>query len=120
MSDSRADRFRAVGEVLGLYEELERELERNSETELARLVAASREGELALAESARRLERFLVFKRRFETMGFVPYRADGGAIALREPADEPSWDFEEPPAFPYLWEAVAFVTGFAVASWLLI
>ena len=110
----RAVRLRAVGEVLGLYRDLERALRAVSDAELEQLATAARAGERALGRWARSIETFRRFKRRIEA-GLPP------ADETRREVDYGSaigpWIEEEenagPP--PYLWEALAFAIGFIVS-----
>src|SRR6185295_7006104 len=62
----RAARLRALGDLLGLYRDLERALRAVSDAELEQLATAARAGERALGRWARSIETFRRFKRRVE------------------------------------------------------
>jgi hypothetical protein len=111
--DGRSTRFSAVAEIVRLYHDVERALVQTRDTELAELAAAAREGEQALEEWARRIEAFRSFKRRFEA-GIHP--ADEPRRA-RTPlaATPPTAALDAPGPLPFLWEALAFIFGFAVS-----
>ena len=110
---SRSARFSAVGEVVGLYHDLERALAQTRDAELAQLAAAAREGEQALEVWAQRIEAFRSFKRRFEA-GIHP--ADEPGRVRTPPAAAPSaLTLDEPRRLSFVWEALAFVFGFVLS-----
>ena len=111
--DDQSTRLSAVAEAVRLYCDLERALAQTRDTELAELAKAAREGERALEEWARRIEAFRSFKRRFEA-GIHP--ADEPR-RVRAPlaATQPTAALDAPEPLPFLWEALAFVFGFAVS-----
>lgn len=111
--DARLTRLSAVAEAVRLYHDLERVLAQTGDTELAELAAAGREGERALAEWVRRIEAFRSFKRRFEA-GIHPADEPQRAGASRA-ATQPIAALDEPGPLPFLWEALAFLFGFAVS-----
>ena len=98
--------------MLRLYEQLTQALGEAADADLERLAATSRAGERALGEWARRLESLRVFKRSFENGTFERSRL----FSKSGPAPRRArWTVEEPKAIPFMWEAVAFVLGFAVS-----
>jgi hypothetical protein len=110
--DTRSARLRSVGEVVRLYEDLERALRQTADADLARLVAASRAGERALGEWARRIEAMRAVKRRVESAAERAAAVPRAAAPLRAHV---SWTLEEPRAVPFLWEALAFAVGLGVS-----
>jgi hypothetical protein len=62
----RTGRLRSVWDVVQLYERLERALGQTSDGDLERLAVASRAGERALGDWARRIESLRIYKRGFE------------------------------------------------------
>lgn len=110
---SRTTRLAAVGELVRLYEDLERALARTGDGELADLVTASRHGERELGAWARRLEEIRGLKRRFEAAIAAPHPRSGVPSVVAAPVR--GWAAGGPTAMPFVWEAVAFVVGFAIS-----
>ena len=101
----RSVRLSAVGELVRLYEHLEQALARTGDGEIAELVARSRHGERELATWARKLEELRGVKRRIE--------AEPVLVAPPPPPPVPSGVGAA--AMPFVWEALAFVLGFAIS-----
>ena len=111
--EQRRARLRAVGEVVRLYEGLERALQTVSDDELVQIATAARAGEQALDRWARSIEGFRRFKRRIAA-GLPP--ADETLEAHEdERRSAPEWLENEGGAPPFLWEALAFAIGFIVS-----
>jgi hypothetical protein len=102
----RSARLSAVGELIRLYEHLERALARTGDGEIAELVARSRHGERELATWARKLEELRGVKRRIESEP---------VLVVPAPAPEPARMGVGAAAMPFVWEALAFVIGFAIS-----
>ncbi len=97
----RVGRRRRIGELVELYEELERVLAAIDERELRRLAARTQHDERPLAFWARRVARARGVALRGQLDMLASRRAGRSRIAFR--------------AKSLVWEAVAFVVGFGVS-----
>ena len=114
--DRNRERLGAIGDLVRMHRDLERALEQAPDAELARIVAAARQGEQVLEDWARRIEVFRAFKRRYEA-GLHP--ADLAALGAPRAPEPGRGVLAEPRRLPFLWEVMAFIIGFAVSYLLL-
>ncbi len=116
--DLRVARLHEIGELIRLYRALARALAGITDAELTRLASAGRAGERALGDWTRRVERLREIKQRLESddLSLESLRPAPHAAAAAARAASVPWTLEEPRALPFLWEVLAFVLGFALAS----
>ncbi len=105
-ANDRSTRLAAVSAILRMQRDLQRALDQTTDADLARMVVAARQGELAMGAWAAQLAAYRDIKRRFDAAGaavvwrrqtVVTRRAQGLVANAR--------------GIPFLWEALAFALG---------